>query len=163
MLCRSSDVPVGPATGLDHDGVVSGDTILTVPVTALGQQIGLLLAAQKTASIAAIRAAVDLDNRCPTIIWYETLQTVVQFDPVATVSMSTARETFPDVVELAQTEAVILERYGRPAAVLLSPEQYERMRAALDEAEDAAAFDAALAEDGPNIPWEQVKADLGWA
>jgi len=24
------------------------------------------------------------------------------------------------------------------------------------------AFDAALAEEGPNIPWEQVKADLGW-
>jgi len=25
-----------------------------------------------------------------------------------------------------------------------------------------AAFDAAMAEDGTNIPWEQVKADLGW-
>jgi len=25
-----------------------------------------------------------------------------------------------------------------------------------------AAFDAAMAEDGAIIPWEQVKADLGW-
>lgn len=25
-----------------------------------------------------------------------------------------------------------------------------------------AAFDAAMSGEGPNIPWEQVKADLGW-
>ena len=31
-----------------------------------------------------------------------------------------------------------------------------------EDAEDVAAFDAAMAEDGANIPWEQVKADLGW-
>jgi len=23
-------------------------------------------------------------------------------------------------------------------------------------------FDAAIAEEGPNIPWEEAKADLGW-
>lgn len=28
--------------------------------------------------------------------------------------------------------------------------------------EDVAAFDAAMAEDGSNIPSEQVKADLAW-
>jgi hypothetical protein len=33
---------------------------------------------------------------------------------------------------------------------------------ALEDAEDVAAFDAAMQEEGPNIPWEQVKADLGW-
>jgi antitoxin Phd len=76
--------------------------------------------------------------------------------------ISTARENLPDAVELARTEAVFLERYGRPAAVLLSPEQYEKLVTALEDAEDAAAFDAAMDEDGPNIPWEQVKADLGW-
>jgi hypothetical protein len=27
---------------------------------------------------------------------------------------------------------------------------------------DVAAFDALMAEDGDNIPWDQVKADLGW-
>lgn len=31
----------------------------------------------------------------------------------------------------------------------------------LEDAEDVAAF-AAMAEERPNIPWEQVKADLGW-
>lgn len=24
------------------------------------------------------------------------------------------------------------------------------------------AFDAAMAEEGPNIPWDRAKADLGW-
>ncbi len=81
---------------------------------------------------------------------------------MATMNVSAARENLPEAVELARTEAVFLERYGRPAAVLVSPEHYERLSAAFEDAEDVAAFDAAMAEEGPNIPWEQVKADLGW-
>lgn len=81
---------------------------------------------------------------------------------MATINISAARDNLPDAVELAQTEAVFLERYGRRAAVLLSPERYERLIAALEDAEDVAAFDAAMHEEGPNIPWEQAKADLGW-
>lgn len=81
---------------------------------------------------------------------------------MATMNISSARESLPDAVELAKTEAVFLERYGRPAAVLVSPEQYEKLAAALQDAEDVAAFDAAMGEEGPNIPWDQVKADLGW-
>ena len=81
---------------------------------------------------------------------------------MATMNISAARENLPDAVELARTEAVFLERYGRPAAVLVSPERYERLMTALEDAEDIAAFDAAMGEEGPNIPWEQVKADLGW-
>jgi len=45
---------------------------------------------------------------------------------------------------------------------MVSPERYEEMMDALEEMEDVAAFDAAIAEEGPNIPWEEVKADLGW-
>ncbi len=81
---------------------------------------------------------------------------------VATFNISTARDNLPAAVERARTEPVFLERYGRPAAVLISPERYARLLAALEDAEDAAAFDAAMAEEGPNIPWEQAKADLGW-
>ncbi len=77
-------------------------------------------------------------------------------------NISAARESLPDAIELARTEAVVLERYGRPVAVLISPEQYEKLVAALEDAEDVAAYDAAMSEAGPNIPWEQVKADLGW-
>jgi PHD/YefM family antitoxin component YafN of YafNO toxin-antitoxin module len=81
---------------------------------------------------------------------------------MATMKISAARENLPDAVELARTEAVFLERYGRPAAVLVSPERYAELIAAIDDADDVAAFDAAMAEEGPNIPWDQVKADLGW-
>jgi len=81
---------------------------------------------------------------------------------VAVMKVSTARDHLSDAVELARTEAVILERYGRRAAVLVSPERYDELMAALEETEDVAAFDAAMSEEGPNLPWEQVKADLGW-
>ncbi len=77
-------------------------------------------------------------------------------------NISAARANLPEAVEAARTEAVFLERYGRPVAVLVSPEQYENMLDALEDAEDVAAFDAAMAEEGPNIPWDQVKIDLGW-
>lgn len=36
------------------------------------------------------------------------------------------------------------------------------MLTALEDAEDIAAFDEAMADEGDNIPWEQVKSDLGW-
>ncbi len=81
---------------------------------------------------------------------------------MATMNISAARDKLPDAVEMARTEAVFLERYGHPAAVLVSPERYEKLLGALEDAEDAAAFDAAMDEEGPNIPWEQAKADLGW-
>jgi len=81
---------------------------------------------------------------------------------MATMNISAVRDNLPDAVELARTEAVFLERYGRRAAVLVSPERYERLIAALEDAEDVAAFDVAMAEEGPSIPWEQAKADLGW-
>lgn len=81
---------------------------------------------------------------------------------MATMNISTAREKLPDAVEMARTEAVFLERYGHRAAVLLSPERYDELMDALEEAEDIAAFDAAMSEEGPNVPWDQVKADLGW-
>ena len=81
---------------------------------------------------------------------------------MVTMNVSAARENLSDAVELAQAEAVFLERYGRPAAVLVSPERYEQLMTAFEDAEDVAAFDAAMDEEGPSVPWEQVKADLGW-
>jgi mRNA interferase MazF len=57
----STEVPVGPANGLDHDSVVSCDNIVTVPSSALGRQLGFLLTEQEAALTGAIRAAFDLD------------------------------------------------------------------------------------------------------
>ena len=78
------------------------------------------------------------------------------------VSVADARNNFSEMITQSQTEAVFIERRGQQAAVLISPEQYERMLDALEEAEDVAAFEEAMAEEGPNIPWAQVKSDLGW-
>ena len=57
----STEIPVGPANGLDQACVVSCDNIVTVPKSALGPQIGYLLPAQEAALTAAIHAAFDLD------------------------------------------------------------------------------------------------------
>jgi antitoxin Phd len=81
---------------------------------------------------------------------------------MSSVSVADARNNFSEMITQSQTEAVFIERRGQKAAVLISPEQYERMCDALEEAEDVAAFDEAMAEEGPNIPWAQVKSDLGW-
>lgn len=82
---------------------------------------------------------------------------------MSSLNISEARERLAEVIDAAQSEAVVLERYGRPAAVLVSVERYEELLAAAEEAEDIDAFDAAMAEAGDNLPWEQVKADLGWS
>lgn len=79
------------------------------------------------------------------------------------ISVSKARGKLSEVVEMSQSEPVELERYGRRAAVVISPVQYDEMLEALEESQDVAAFDAALDETGSNIPWEQVKSDLGWS
>jgi mRNA interferase MazF len=57
----STEIPVGPANGLDHACVVSCDNIVTVPKSTLGSQIGYLLPAQEAALAAAIHAAFDLE------------------------------------------------------------------------------------------------------
>lgn len=80
---------------------------------------------------------------------------------MATMGISEARERLSEAVETARHEAVVLERYGSPAAVLISPDRYRQLLEALEDIEDVASFDEAMAEDGENIPWEQVKADLG--
>jgi prevent-host-death family protein len=77
-------------------------------------------------------------------------------------SVADARSNLSDVIDQSQEEAVFIERRGKLAAVVVSPEQYARMIDALEEQEDVIAFDEAMAEEGPSIPWSQAKSDLGW-
>ena len=79
------------------------------------------------------------------------------------ISVSKAREKLSEVVAMSQSEPVELEHYGRRAAIMVSPAQYDVMLEAYEESQDIAAFDLAMAETGYNIPWEQVKSDLGWS
>ena len=57
----TSEVPVGPRNGLDHDSVVSCDNITTVRRGAVGETIGLLFDDQEPALARAITDAFDLD------------------------------------------------------------------------------------------------------
>ncbi len=57
----STEVPVGPANGLDRDSVVSCDNVTTVPATTLRRPIGYLLPDQERALARALVLAFDLD------------------------------------------------------------------------------------------------------
>jgi antitoxin Phd len=81
---------------------------------------------------------------------------------MTTISVTNARARLPELIEDAHHGTVFLERRGKLEAVMVSPRQYERMVEALEDSEDVEAFDAAMTEVGENIPWDQVKADLGW-
>lgn len=78
-------------------------------------------------------------------------------------SVAEARSNLAEAIEKSGKGPVFIERRGHRAAVLISPAEYERLLDALEEQEDVDAFDEAMAEEGPDIPWAQVRVDLGWA
>ena len=53
-----------------------------------------------------------------------------------TVSMSKARSTLPHLVDQARHDTVFLTKRGHTVGVLLSPDAYERMSKALNDADD---------------------------
>lgn len=57
----STEVPVGPANGLEATSAVACDHVTTIPAGALSDQIGRLLESQEAELSDAIRAAFDLD------------------------------------------------------------------------------------------------------
>jgi mRNA interferase MazF len=57
----STEVPVDAANGLAGPSVVSCDNITTIPTSALGEHVGMLLDHQEQMLSDAIQAAFDLD------------------------------------------------------------------------------------------------------
>jgi prevent-host-death family protein len=78
-------------------------------------------------------------------------------------SVTEARENFSEAIATSAVEAVFIQKHGENAAVLISPERYEELMDALEEIEDMTAYDSAMADPSPNIPWEEVKRQLGLA
>ena len=78
--------------------------------------------------------------------------------------VSEARGEFSELVNRAayRHERVLLTRHGKPIAAIISKEDLEYLEA-LEDRDDLAAIEAALADpdNQEEIPWEQVKADLG--
>lgn len=56
----STEVPVGPANGLDQAGVVSCDNIITIDKDAVGRHVGFLFESQERDLTAAIVNAFAL-------------------------------------------------------------------------------------------------------
>ncbi len=83
-------------------------------------------------------------------------QAVVKF------TVSQARAKMAEVLSLSRSRPVLLERHGKGVAVVISPTRYEQLMEALEEVEDQVAFDQAVAELGPNVSWDEARADLGW-
>ena len=57
----TSEVPVGPANGLEQLSVISLDNVVTIPATLLGRTVGFLTSAQETLLARAMVLAYDLD------------------------------------------------------------------------------------------------------
>lgn len=58
----STEVPVGPSNGLDQEGVVSCDNIITIDKRALGRQVGFLFDHQERELAKAIANAFALQT-----------------------------------------------------------------------------------------------------
>jgi antitoxin Phd len=81
--------------------------------------------------------------------------------PRERMSMADARQHLAEAIDRTRKGPVTLTRRGRPAAVLVDAEEYERMLSDLEDAYDVSAAQAAIEEPGESIPWAQVKGDLG--
>lgn len=83
-------------------------------------------------------------------------------------TVSDARARLADVVDAArvQHEPVYLTRRGQRVAAVIDADELDALIAAAEDLVDIEAAKAARDEidaGEPNIPWEQVKADLGLA
>ena len=82
---------------------------------------------------------------------------------MARMAVSQLRENLQSFIELAQSEAVIIEKHGSPTAVLISYERYDELMNALEDQEDLRRIEEIEKDIAVNgtIPWEDVKRDLG--
>lgn len=71
------------------------------------------------------------------------------------VNITEVVNNFSALITRSRSEAVFIKRFGHAEAVIISPEQYERLMTAFEELEDLRAFDDAMAEPGDNIPLDR--------
>lgn len=78
------------------------------------------------------------------------------------IPVSEAREALADVIESTgkRQKAVAITRRGKRVAVIVDPEEYERLTSRLEDELDRAMLQLVREEDD-YIPWEEVKAELG--
>ena len=57
----STELPLGHRNGIENDSVATLDNVVTIPVAALGRQLGFLFPDQEAALSVAVRNAFDLE------------------------------------------------------------------------------------------------------
>lgn len=78
--------------------------------------------------------------------------------------VSETRERLAELLDEARVtgEPFAVTRRGNRVAVVLDSESFERLSATADDAIDRAAVLLSREEDD-YLPWDEVKAELGWA
>ncbi len=79
------------------------------------------------------------------------------------VPVSQAREAFASIIEEALEKAVVIEKYGKPVAVVIGFEKYEELMDSYQDAEDLKLIKKQKKSKNNIVPWEKVRADLGLA
>lgn len=83
-----------------------------------------------------------------------------------TIPATEARQKWAQTLESAHREPVTITQHGRDSVVMLDAEVAKRALAALEDVQDVAAADAAMAEIDagvPTISLEEIAAELGIA
>ena len=77
-------------------------------------------------------------------------------------SITNARKGFFDLFDrvIRKRDRVIIARRGRDRVAIVPVEDLEKLQA-FEDAADIAAADAAMAEPGKSIPYEEVRKELG--
>ena len=73
---------------------------------------------------------------------------------MTTHDVSEVAQNLEHLIDLAQKEDVILEQTGKPVAVMLRPEVYEKLMDAFEDLEDIKAVAEAIAVGEAKIPLE---------
>ena len=68
--------------------------------------------------------------------------------------------TIPERTQPGKKKPVRITRHGKDIAIIIDPSLYESLIEAQEELDDIAAFDEAMEDKSPNIPWSQVQKDL---
>lgn len=78
-------------------------------------------------------------------------------------SATAARANFNEILSLAKTEVVEIEKHGKPAVVIVDAMHYEKLLDYIEDLEDkVAVLEWELDPDKSTSTFDEVKRELGW-
>ena len=84
--------------------------------------------------------------------------------PIAKYSASEAGANFNEALKLAKTEAVEIQKHGKPIAVILDAMKYEKFLEYVEDLEDnptVLEYESGPESFGKSTPLEEVERELG--